>query len=673
MFKTLDRRLRQIKGPGHENQPFGGMNILVLGDLKQLKPVSSQWIYTKEAYTVGDYDSLVMANRTNALWDLFDMLELTEFMRQKDDLAFAHALDDLGNYGLMGLSDEQVQMFDSRIKKDRVKGRPYGIDDMVTNVRNDTVFLFYTNENVHELNQKRVDLMSEREPENKVLINTAEYEIVAENDDWYRNAEQWLQTNRLRSTNISEQLLETVILKVNLIYTIYRNMDINDGLVNGSSGKLKYYLLQKKDNESDKQYSNLAFIQFDDPRVGAAARKRFWDKFKDMRNVPPELVHVDKDWTPIYRCEQKLTSKDHKGWKIFQRQFPFELSEGTSIHKSQGYTLPSVAFDLSQTGLSTAMIYVAWSRVRKLIDLYLFGKRSITEGKNYNTMSLKARREKSLKEQMARAENFHTELDGLRRHCQFRNIFSHIRLDEKQEKVHFNVMFYHTEHINTVLRFLDNDIGVQECDLFFLYGSSHTVLSQSRAKVKGFEIISFCTPRFINFIKPEFYIDPIVTNRWPETENILFSVMVKPEYRQQIYVLQHPRPPEKVETDSDVTICAYSININHLDNIFVLASAETGSIDEKDQVIINQNLVIKTHNMMKKRKYLYFITQVKSNKIYFIVFITQVCREIPEFKNKQTGVKWTHTPIRIFIVFRFSLVVQDNWAHEKIHTDFVKL
>ena len=85
MFSFLDTRLKKIKG---NIQSFGGVSILAVGDLLQLKPVFDDWIFN-------DRDKGITALAPNIWKDLFSTHELTEIMRQKDDLDFAQLLNKL--------------------------------------------------------------------------------------------------------------------------------------------------------------------------------------------------------------------------------------------------------------------------------------------------------------------------------------------------------------------------------------------------------------------------------------------------------------------------------------------------------------------------------------------------------------------------------------------------
>ncbi|CAF1564037.1 unnamed protein product, partial [Rotaria sp. Silwood1] len=93
MFQHVDARLQQIM---KSKKPFGGVSVIVLGDFNQLRPVGDKYIFQFN----NSYNALV----DNPLWSLFELFELTEIMRQKDDKAFAIALSNIAK-GMMTLED----------------------------------------------------------------------------------------------------------------------------------------------------------------------------------------------------------------------------------------------------------------------------------------------------------------------------------------------------------------------------------------------------------------------------------------------------------------------------------------------------------------------------------------------------------------------------------------
>jgi len=137
LFRIIDQRLRQILNP---DKLFGGIPIIVLGDFKQLQPVKDKYVFDVNGYDGYEKLSSLM------LWSNFKLYELTECMRQRDDKEFALALTTIGRYGLIGLTDQQVALLNSRIVKEE-------------DIPRDAVFLFFENDRVSELNEKRLKEM----------------------------------------------------------------------------------------------------------------------------------------------------------------------------------------------------------------------------------------------------------------------------------------------------------------------------------------------------------------------------------------------------------------------------------------------------------------------------------------------------------------------------------
>ena len=98
----IDTRLQQLMGT---KEVFGGLSVIAVGDLYQLKPVGDYLIsldLKKGASSLG-----------RNLWkELFTMYELVDIMRQKDDLAFAQLLNRLR---LNEMTEEDKQKLQTRV------------------------------------------------------------------------------------------------------------------------------------------------------------------------------------------------------------------------------------------------------------------------------------------------------------------------------------------------------------------------------------------------------------------------------------------------------------------------------------------------------------------------------------------------------------------------------
>ena len=104
MFNFLNLRLQQIFGT---NIVFGGVSVIAVGDLFQLKPVFDKWIFENG-------NDCYNALATNIWKEHFTLFELTQIMRQKDDLSFAELLNRLreGNH-----SQKDIETLKRRLLK----------------------------------------------------------------------------------------------------------------------------------------------------------------------------------------------------------------------------------------------------------------------------------------------------------------------------------------------------------------------------------------------------------------------------------------------------------------------------------------------------------------------------------------------------------------------------
>ena len=98
----IDTRLQQLTG---SKAAFGGLSVIAVGDLYQLKPV-------KDFLICLDLKEGASSLARNLWKELFTMYELVDIMRQKDDLDFAHLLNRLR---LNEMTEEGKEKLQTRI------------------------------------------------------------------------------------------------------------------------------------------------------------------------------------------------------------------------------------------------------------------------------------------------------------------------------------------------------------------------------------------------------------------------------------------------------------------------------------------------------------------------------------------------------------------------------
>ena len=93
MLLDVNRRLQQIF---ESRKPFGGISVVVVGHLRQLPPVGGRLVF-KPPHT-----AKLSSLAENTLWKNFRLFELMEIMKQKGDLEFCTALNNMSEGKMTG-------------------------------------------------------------------------------------------------------------------------------------------------------------------------------------------------------------------------------------------------------------------------------------------------------------------------------------------------------------------------------------------------------------------------------------------------------------------------------------------------------------------------------------------------------------------------------------------
>lgn len=155
-------------------------------------------------------------------------------------------------------------------------------------------------------------------------------------------------------------MVSRLCLKIGIRYKITTNLDIEDGLVNGTCGMLKYIQFDEK-NPSE---PITLFMEFNSNRVGGKGRREFKHNLGDA---------VNENWVPIKLITREISMSRGAKFQVYRTQFPVKPAEALTIHKSQGSTCEAVCVQMAK-GLKRDLLYVALSRVTKLSNLYIVGE-----------------------------------------------------------------------------------------------------------------------------------------------------------------------------------------------------------------------------------------------------------------------------------------------------------
>lgn len=228
-------------------------------------------------------------------------------MRQKDDVNFAKALNNLANGTL---SENDLKLFQSRIV--------YNHDVIPKN----TIHLFRTNDEVNNIKNK--------------IINQDKMKIIIEANDKISGKSTISMELKLLNlcknigTQNAQGLPSNLLLSIGIQYMLTVNIDVEDGLVNGAVGILKGYGLNERGDIIR------LWMHFPDDQIGKKRRK--------------EISKIGQDnWTAIDKIKRNIRPTKKVVTIInIREQFPVVPAEAITIYKSQGGTYDSVVVHLTK-------------------------------------------------------------------------------------------------------------------------------------------------------------------------------------------------------------------------------------------------------------------------------------------------------------------------------------
>ncbi|KAI7664806.1 hypothetical protein KC319_g7367 [Hortaea werneckii] len=356
--------------------PFGGIQVIVTGDFCQLPPVlpfATCYPCGRELSERGEkycshcrhgFQKDDQWAFRSAAWEACDFvnIELTEIHRQSDP-AFIDILRTLRS-GSLPSAKQRALLLDHD-------------SDTV-----DAVKLFPTNREADAENEKGLAAISH--PKRTFYCH--------DRFDWqerlhphlkpksYRNNE----TGVLRGCEDHRYLAE-LVMKVGMLVMLVANVDLDQGLANGTQGKL----ISFKKYDPRRLQSRNAHAPDYWPKTGGEGgkyrdlRAQEWirkqdavegtedadaDECRQLKYLPQVRFHNGKVRT-IYPVCQVSALGDEEPYSLLSRtQIPLLPAWAITIHKSQGMTLDKVLINLDRS-FEREMVYVALSRARGLQGL----------------------------------------------------------------------------------------------------------------------------------------------------------------------------------------------------------------------------------------------------------------------------------------------------------------
>ncbi|XP_052678330.1 uncharacterized protein LOC128159314 [Crassostrea angulata] len=307
----IHERLVQIK---KSKKPFGGVSVIAVGDFYQLPPVKQrkdERLYKSNiSYPVDHWQ------------ELFKVVELTEIMRQKQDVPFAEILNSL-----------RTRELREPLKTDTLSM----LHECVREGPEDVLHVYATNDEVNNFNLK-------------MLRKSCKEFVEIDARDFEKDTATGKLTLRRKpiSRSKTDGLSSSLLIAVNARVMLTRNCNVEDGLVNGVMGNISNFIL--KDGNVDHVLA--VGVIFDNKNVG---------KHTGRKTSQGNVVLIE-------RVQEEVVEKKSKSY--VRHQFPLRLSWACTAHKVQGMTVDKVVVNLDRT-FSAGQGYVALTRVRSKDGLFI--------------------------------------------------------------------------------------------------------------------------------------------------------------------------------------------------------------------------------------------------------------------------------------------------------------
>lgn len=317
------------KGMGN-NLPFGGIPMVVVGDMFQLPPIVSDeavLAYLKREYGgIYFFNSHVVQDNLNSI----KLFELTKSYRQLNDPEYVRLLDTFRKPLSMEEKVATVNTLNSRV---------------TSSLPSDAIYVASSNEEVRQVNKKKLDALP-----GEMRTLDAEYQILRTDG----NSHLTIKHSSLPSDEDIQKIVipsqyDSQLLFKNGARVMFTKNSRTYGYVNGDFGTVVDF--------------NGTYFTIQSERTGRVMCPNPNDRYKSNQ-------------LNEYRYEMEYDNKSHKLIRkkpYIQRttQYPLKLAYAFTIHKSQGQTYDKVILDLNSHIFAPGQLYVALSRVKSLNGLFL--------------------------------------------------------------------------------------------------------------------------------------------------------------------------------------------------------------------------------------------------------------------------------------------------------------
>ena len=303
-FTFINDRLCAIKD---SDEPFGGLNVILFGDLYQLRPVNGHYVF-----------------KCVELWHLFHPYFLTQNVRQQNNVTYAAILNRIR----LGLAETKNVTILKQKQKSAKELEKYS----------NLLHIYPTRAQVEEFNLKQQNKLNQ----NHITVVAQHYFSESDITPGLQAPKTLIPEDDRKAGGLPYHLHLSKHTRVMLL----RNLYTEQGLVNGAMGQV-----QDIEIDDESGLPSVVFVKFNDSTIG-------------------KVLQI-KSHSDAIAIEQITQEYLYKGRFMIREQFPLIPCWACTIHKVQGLSLECAVISIGNKIFNCGQTYVALSRIKSLDGLHI--------------------------------------------------------------------------------------------------------------------------------------------------------------------------------------------------------------------------------------------------------------------------------------------------------------
>lgn len=343
LLYKIEQLARTIRG---NFKPFGGITIILSGDFYQLEPIKKKDIYDKSDWEPDECKDKTFCFETDLFKTCFKhIIMLDEIYRQKNDPEYLELLMDIRKG--QPLKEETIEKLKSCVGK--TLNCPDGIKP---------TYLYSRNKDVDDCNTKYLSLLPG---------SSYNYEMKEFVDSSLSETQSIAIIKKLKTECNADT---TITLKKNCMVILLINIDVLNGLVNGTQGVVIGFTNSTNEIQDNNDMNHKVKKQKTSNLMNDINEDEMFPIVQFVNGL--KMIVLRHIWSE-YSKKKYYNNNGKKQKKLLGavNQIPLKIAFALTIHRVQGMTLKYIITDIGQSIFANGQAYTVLSRVSSFVGLSL--------------------------------------------------------------------------------------------------------------------------------------------------------------------------------------------------------------------------------------------------------------------------------------------------------------